>query len=506
MTKNMILATAAVGVLAFAGAASAHDLTYRAGPVVGAIDLSDTNSATGPGNAVAADQDLVKYNRSLVGLYLVAEEALGTTLGSGTLALTNPLTAGAQLPSGNNLYTITLTNGTFGTAVTTAALVGANCTSALSSGGGANQSTVTFLVSTSGGSCNGFSEVNLPIKPTAAGTVTVTTNYTTEAGTPIDGAAKSLDAIYAVDAFQPAFNSTLTTAGAGTDTFALIGPAVAGGNTYTTLSGDTNIGKTAIYVDVRAQRNLTPGNFVATTDVTDATVIVTGDFTAFDGAAGTAGNPVLTTGNGAAAAITATLNAASTVATFAAAQANVTQSLAIKPAGSAVTVTADGGQIPASAYNASLSFTLAPASFAAQAGASGAFETIEREGTNFIAPWTGGSQAQSQSVIRLSSTGTASGSVFVQLTNAYTSGNVAIADPVSCNVGSVPAAGDLVIGQPALKACFGDFLRGDLLITVEGASAQLTAKMRNITPNSTGGTFETTLGRYSGSTIAGAAQ
>ena len=159
-----------------------------------------------------------------------------------------------------------------------------------------------------------------------------------------------------------------------------------------------------------------------------------------------------------------------------------------------MTVTADGDQIPASTYTASLSYTLDAAAFAAQPGASGAFETIEREGTNFIAPWSGGSQAGSQSVIRLSSTGTASGAVFVTLTNAYTSGNVAKADG-TCNVGVVPAVGDLVIGQPQLVACFGNFLRGDLLVTVEGASAQLTAKMRN---SSSAGTFETTLGRYSG--------
>lgn len=493
MTKNLFLATAAVGAMAFAGAASAHTLSYRATGPAGAITSADTNTATGP-NVLSVDSDLNVYGRDLTGLYLIAEEALGSTLGSGVLALANPLTSGAQLPSGNNLYKITLSNATFGTAVTTAALVGANCTAALSSGGAAGDSTVTFLVSTSGGACNGFTEINLPVKPTASGSVSVTTSYTTEALTPIDGAAKTLEAIYAINAFQPSIIGTLGATGAGTDTFALIGPD-ADGDTYTALSGDGNLGRVAIYVDERAQFNLTPGDFVDVTDVDDATVIVTGDFSAFNGAAGTADNPTL-------AGTSATLNGANTVATFSGVEAAVALPLATKPAGAAVTVVADGDQIPASSYNASINFELDDTRYAAQAGASGALETIEREGTNFIAPWAGGSNAGSQSVIRLSSTGGASGTVYVTLSNAFVTAGVAKADD-TCEVGVVPAAGDLVIGQPQLKTCFGDFLRGDLLITVEGAPEQLTAKMRNSTAN---GTFETTLGRYSGSEYAGAAQ
>jgi hypothetical protein len=502
MTKTYLLTAASAVAVLFAGSAQAHTVSYRApgaGVPANAITSADVNLAAGP-NANPADQDAVKYGRSLAGLYLIAQEALGSSLGNGVLALQNTLSAGS-LPSGNNLYRITLSNATFGTAITNADLIGPNCTSVISSGGGAADSAVTFLVSSSGGgTCAGFAEVNLPILPTAAGTVTVTTNYTTEAGLPIDGGPASLDAIYAIDAFQPTVNATFSTAdtgpGAGADTFAALTPAAGSNTPYTALSGDNDLGRLAIYVDTRANRTLVPaGPNAAVADVTNATVTVTGDFSAFDGAAGNAGNPTLTSA-GAAPTLIAAL--AGNTATFANAQANITQPLASKPAGSVVEVTPDGDIIPVSDYSANIAFTLA-AGYAPQANGGGALESIEREGTNFIAPWFGGSGAQTQSQIRLSSTGQASGAVRVTVTNGVFNFNGSPTNfpTTTCaQTFQVPADGDLVISSGTMQSCFGTFTRGDVLITVEGAAAGLTAKMRN---TSAQGNFETTLGRYSGS-------
>ncbi|QYF86428.1 hypothetical protein [Brevundimonas sp. PAMC22021] len=503
MTKTTLLTAASAVAVLFAGAAQAHDVQYRAIGPAGSITSADTNAAAGPGNAVVADQDANKYGRSLVGLYLIAQESLGASLGAGTLALQDPLTAGT-LPSGNNLYTISLTNATFGRAISNADLTGANCTSVISSGGTATSSSVTFLVSSAGGgTCAGFTEVNLPVLPTAAGTVTVTTNYTTEAGLPIDGGADSLDAIYAIDAFQPTVNATFSTAntgpGAGADTFAQLAPATGSTTPYTALSGDDDLGRLAIYVDTRANRTLIPADpNAAVADVTNATVTVTGDFSAFDGAAGAAGNPTLTSGVGG-----GVLQAAlsGNVATFANAQGNITQLLSAKPAGSVFEVVADGGVIPVSDYNAGIAFTLATG-YATQPNGGGAFETIEREGTNFIAPWFSGSGAQSQSQIRMSSTGQASGAVRVTVTNGVFNFNgtpTTFPTTTCAQTFQVPADGDLVISTATMQSCFGTFTRGDVLITVEGASAGLTAKMRNTSPQ---GNFETTLGRYSGSNYA----
>lgn len=503
MTKNILLAATAVGAMAFAGAASAHELTFRAVGAVGQITSADTYNgpAAGPDTTTT---DTAKYGRSLVGLYLVAQEALTSTLASGSLALTNPITQGS-LPSGNNLYTLNLTNATFGTAISNAALTGANCTSVISSGGGANDSSVTFLVSSSGGgNCAGFTAVDVPVRPTAPGTVSVTSNYTTEAGLPIDGGPSTLAAIFAIDAFQPTVNGNLVAAGAELDTFAALAPLNAAGMPYTTLGGDNVLGKLAIYVDTRAETTLVPtGANASVADVTAASATVVGDFSAFDGAATAADNPGLTFPGVGGTTVRAAI--AGNVATFTGLQgtttAGIVQPLSQKPAGSTFTVIPDGGMINASDYNVGIAFTLATG-YATQPNGGGAFERIDREGTNFIAPWTGGSQAGSQSVIRLSNTGAATGNVTVVLTNGIAAGGVALAD-TSCNLGAVPAAGDLVIGQPQLAACFPAFLRGDLLITVEGQATSLTAKMRN---TSATGTFETTLGRYSGSTIAGAAQ
>lgn len=139
----------------------------------------------------------------------------------------------------------------------------------------------------------------------------------------------------------------------------------------------------------------------------------------------------------------------------------------------------------------------------AQSVASG---VITWDGTNFIAPWFSGSQAQTQSQVRLSNTGAAPATVRVSITNGVFNFNgsaTSFADS-TCATGSftLPVDGDLVLSNAAIKNCFGDFLRGDLLISVEAAGSGVTAKMRNTSAN---GTFETTLGRFSGSTAASAA-
>lgn len=490
--KKLLLTATALAAMAIAGTAAAqsggHVISYRATATVGDIDAGSANTVA---NADPTTTDAAKYGRSLVGLYLIAEEATGLT--GNTLALQDNLSSGA-IPSGNNLYTVSLTNATFSTAVASTAVQGVNCTVAPSSGGAAGSNSVTFLVSSSGGgNCTGFT-LDLPVTPTLNGVVTVSTNIRTDNEVPIDGGLRSFDAIFPIDAFQPAFNATFSGVangppGAGVDTFTPIGVAPA--TPYTSLSGDGTLGRLAIYVDTRANRGLTPATPVAVADVTAASVAVTGDFDAFNAA-----NTNATLEGNNAASITPT------VATFTAAQGYITELLTSKPNGSPFFVTADGGVIDASAYNATINYTLA-AGFAAQPAANGAFESIEREGANFIAPWAGGSQGGSQTVVRLSGTGSATGPVRVTLTNGVATGGTAVADS-TCTLGGVPANGDLVIGQPQLTACFGGFLRGDLLITVEGAPASLTAKMRNTTAG--GDIFETSLGRYSGSNFSQAAQ
>lgn len=139
---------------------------------------------------------------------------------------------------------------------------------------------------------------------------------------------------------------------------------------------------------------------------------------------------------------------------------------------------------------------------------------ISLDGVNFIAPWVSGSQAPTQSVVRISNgASTASGMITLKLTAAVaraagvTTGPGAPIANQTCTALNgaaitVPANGELQLGAGELSACFGSFLRGDVQITIQSDSGELTAKMRNV---SSTGTFETTLGRFSGGTSADAA-
>ncbi len=511
MSKKTLLAATAIGAIALAGAASAHELSFRTQVGANIIDAADVEAA---GSSTAADD--AEYGVDAIeGVYLIAAESTAATLGtSGTLALWDDLSGGTTLPSGNALYTISLTNATFGTAVTAANVVGqdttggdapANCNVALSTGGLATDSEVTFIVSSSG-SCGGF-DLNVPVRPNGAGnTISVSTNIRTEALNPIDGGIDTIPAILAINAFRAVVNGDINDGVGVDDEWAdvdtrttIISTGLVGGGTdnpalaYDTLAGDTILGGVAVYVDTRAHRSLNPdgvGANVSTADVSTVDVTVTGNFTAFNGATAAAdpqleGVDATTTSN--------------TQTFFDNVQAVTVYDLTAFPGSYAdFAVIPNGQQIPTSPYTASVVYDLV-AAFNDEGAVSGSFESIERDGANFIAPWVGGSQASSKTVIRLSSTnGTPSGAVTLRLFNALDSDGAIPDDTCSASdgLGIVPGGGDYVINQATLASCFGDFVRGDLEITVEADPASMTAKMRTTAAS---GTYETTLGRYSGS-------
>ena len=479
MTKNIMLATAALGLIAFAGQATAHTISFRTTGDPTDIDAGSVNTIA---NFDPTTTDQTKYGRSLVGLYLIAEEALGSALGSGTLALRDqiggdgtPGNPAGQLPSGNNLYTISLSNATFGTAVPQAAVSGTGCTAVLSSGGAPTDSSVTFIVSTSGAACTGF-DLSVPVRPTTSGTVTVTTNLRTEQNNPIDGGLATFDAIFAIDAFQPAFRGDLAAAGAEADTIALLASP-----TYTTLGGDNILGKTAIYVDTRAERSLDPTDTnVNVGDVVDADFTVTGDFSAFDGAAGIGGNPSLTN---AANTPVACDTATTTVVTCLNRQADVTQLLSSKPNGRTFRVTPDGGVIEFSNYSAALDYDLTPGDFAAQpvAGTANNFETIEREGTNVILPWmndtTIATNNGSSNTVRVGNMSANPARVSARVRNNNVAAQGAgYTDQGIQLIGTAPARGEVQITTQTLTNAVGMFGRGDIELIIEAAPADITTR------------------------------
>ena len=437
MSKKILLAAAALSAMAFAGAASAHTLTFRAA-TASATDI-DAGTVGGP-----------------TGTFLLASEIDPTQVGDGVLALSDTLTTGSSIPSGNNLYTISLTNATFGTNITTAVVTGTDCTAVLSSGGGAASNSVTFLVSSSGGgTCSSF-DLDLPVSPNALGTVEVQTFLRTENDNPIDNSPASLDVITVEDAFQVVINGVVGE-GAGTDTYALLADP-----TYTTLSGDNILGAVSIAVNQAAHYDLDPTALVTLGDVEAATVTVEGNFTAFDDLA----NPDLED---------ATLDSlTATTAVFT--PTDLARDVAAVADTDTFTITPDGDIIPASTYRVNVSYTLDDAIYVPQADVLGSFERIEREGTNVLLPWMNDTNTAAvtgtNNTVRVSNLGSEPAVVSADIVSTnqagYTDGGIV-------QLGTVPAGGELVL-RAADLAPFGNFGRGDVELIIEADPEQITVK------------------------------
>jgi len=118
------------------------------------------------------------------------------------------------------------------------------------------------------------------------------------------------------------------------------------------------------------------------------------------------------------------------------------------------------------------------------------------EGTSIYAPWVGDGTNGISYTIRLSNS-SATAIPFVQalLTSPYTTGTSGtVASTANCSVGTVPAAGELLVSSATLQACFGNFKRADVTLIVGSAAAPAatTAKMRATAVNGT--VSEVTLG------------
>ena len=460
MTKNVLLAAAAVSVMAFAGAASAHTLTYRAVATTPATDISaaDTGGATAP--------------------YKLAVESSLTTPSSAVFALVSTLSAGSQFPSGNNFIQIDLAGGTFASGLGATAVVAPGCTTVLSSGGTAGATTAKFLISSAGAGCT-LANLDLPIAPNTGSEVSVTSTITTEAGAPIDPpSAATLKVLSRVNAFNAVINGALGAGGALGDTFATLTSTpvytqfstAAGAHTAapetTTVA---QLGTVTIAVDTTAYKDLAK-NDVLVTDVTEAGVTVDGNFNAFNGAGGSVvlGTPL-------------TVNAAATQATLAS-SLGVATSLTGGAVPFIVTRETANTAIPSSAYKATVSYVLATASYNQEGPFSGDLETIGRDGTNVVFPWMNSSSVQAvngtSNIIRLGNVaGSASGPVYAQVLNSVNAGAgyTAATAPVLL-FPNIAANGERVINTETLTNALGEFGRGDVQISVEAPSATITAR------------------------------
>jgi hypothetical protein len=125
--------------------------------------------------------------------------------------------------------------------------------------------------------------------------------------------------------------------------------------------------------------------------------------------------------------------------------------------------------------------------------------TVSFEGNSFYAAWVGdGTNGISYSIRLGNRTSSAVASVKASLLNpAVTGTSGTVASTASCEVGPIPASGELVISSDTLKTCFGAFKRSDVKILFQSSVSSLTAKMRTV---SAGMVTEAPLG--GGSTVA----
>jgi len=105
------------------------------------------------------------------------------------------------------------------------------------------------------------------------------------------------------------------------------------------------------------------------------------------------------------------------------------------------------------------------------------------EGKTVYAPWVGDGSNGATYTIRLGNrTSSAISSVRVSLLNPYTTGTSGtVASTASCEVGPIPASGELLITEVKLKACFGAFKRSDVKVLYQANQNDVTSKLRTVT-------------------------
>lgn len=122
-------------------------------------------------------------------------------------------------------------------------------------------------------------------------------------------------------------------------------------------------------------------------------------------------------------------------------------------------------------------------------------ETVGLQGTTFVAPWVQSSNANYNTVIRLSNSGAATGSVQLTLTSALNAPTRTVCTATELSKLSViSAGGELAINSADLTTCFGAFGRGDVSVTVLSLANNLTAKLRIVNPGNI--VAEQSLGRF----------
>ena len=380
-----------------------------------------------------------------------------------------------------------------------ATAVGSSCTvsKTLQSGGGTSANTVTYLVTLSGCTNAGsttygpqYFSLNPDFTVTGTGAVKATVTVS-QSGSTIDNGPASVDVFTTPNVFS--LSATADT----TDTKWALGSA--GTTPYITLTSDKTLGKYTFATVTGAGGTSTANIIYASADATSqadglnatATLKVTGDVAVVD---------VSNTASGGTA----------TAMTAAADKLSASVSGIAKDTDGKITVATPSTALATSQGVKSYQLTVTPVTtstlITVPAATTIDLQSITLEGTNILAPWVAGSQSPSSTVVRIANmAATDTGLMTLTLKSPiYNSGTVAGA--TTCNSSKLPAlakiaaGGELVLGVTEMTTCFGDFKRGDLVITTQTPKDNLTAKARLTTAS--GQISEISLGGLNTGTLA----
>lgn len=483
--KKILMAAVAVSALS-AGAANAVNIT--AANVAG-IALTPPSITTGAGTL-----SYTLANSAIVTDALGAPNANATTVGTTdiTASVGGTTATGVFDPNAggtNYSATYTLTNAVFSAAVTNASVAVLGMTGTclapaanVVAGGAVGTSSVTVVFNVPSATCSSSGANVAPnavkftapfsVLSTAAvtGTVsfkTVSTDATFNA-TGVTGGAITLVRTQAPYTVSVTADTAPTTLGLATTTAAVYSYLKTGGLYDNVLGSVTAANATP---SVTASTGAIYADMAATTRPVisfDTTVTATsGNFAVIKPSLGVTAMTLATP----------TASTATTLGT-AAGTASVT---------AAISATNTTSVNAAQTYSATVTPKLvANTLVTTPAAVTGALQTITLEGVSFAAPWVGGSLSSSQSYIRVSNSGAATGQVTVSLLNPIGAANPAAAGAVCTSstvskLSSIAGSNELVISPADLTSCFGAFTRGDVVVTIQATSAALTAKARNVT-------------------------
>ncbi len=473
--KKILMAAAAVTALTAgsAGAATISNTTTIAG-----VDLT-TSSGTGSNPFTIANELNVTTAPVAVGK-LVISPTTATTIGSGQYVLTYNITGGTFTTTSITTSSLVLTtnDGTLTSgSPTNFALLGASVSgtgtantilaSRVTSVNTVNANTIAFNVTIASGEFLTTSVLTNSLKlGTARASVAIDGSIQTAGGSSVDGGAIASKTVvdyrsgYKFTATASADSTLTLTSGfkkfSSDATNADIATAV--GFSVNTPTTDTNDKVYSAFTGSGAGATA-----AALTDLTSAVFTLTGDVSSF--------NPTVA----GQAVDTGTTN----VFTFTSIPTSMTASTPTAKVTLTQKTTPVAGK--ASAYTLTPVVTMG-SGYSAPTFASTALGSVVFEGATFNAAWVGdGTNGITYSIRLGNRTSTAISSVKATLINPIVTGTTGtVASTASCEVGPIPASGELIISSDSLKTCFGAFKRSDVQFVIQAAAGNLTAKMRTV--------------------------